>query len=64
MKAYKISFMIMKFKGFRNILLKLLIKTFRLNNIKKRFFKKKEWKKNKLKKKMKMSNKTRLKQIK
>jgi len=45
MKAYKISFMIMKFKGFRNILLKLLIKTFRLNNIKKRFFKKKEWKK-------------------
>jgi hypothetical protein len=54
----------MKFKGFRNILLKLLIKTFRLNNIKKRFFKKKEWKKNKLKKKMKMSNKTRLKQIK
>ena len=54
----------MKFKGFRNILLKLLIKMFRLNNIKKRFFKKKEWKKNKLKKKIKMSNKTRLKQIK
>lgn len=44
--------MIMKFKGFRNILLKLLIKMFRLNSIKKRFFKKKEWKKNKLKRKL------------
>lgn len=49
--------MIMKFKEFRNILPKLLIKMFRLNSIKKRFFKKKEWKKNKLKKKIKRLNK-------
>ena len=49
--------MIMKFKEFRNILQKLLIKMFRLNSIKKRFFKKKEWKKNKLKKKVKRLNK-------
>ncbi len=55
--------MIMKFKEFRNILPKLLIKMFRLNSIKKRFFKKKEWKKNKLKKKVKKLNKTMFKVI-
>lgn len=55
--------MIMKFKEFRNILPKLLIKMFRLNSIKKRFFKKKEWKKNKLKKKIKRLNKTMFKVI-
>lgn len=55
--------MIMKFKEFRNILQKLLIKMFRLNSIKKRFFKKKEWKKNKLKKKIKRLNKTMFKVI-
>ena len=55
--------MIMKFKEFRNILQKLSIKMFRLNSIKKRFFKKKEWKKNKLKKKIKRLNKTMFKVI-
>jgi hypothetical protein len=63
MREYRISYMIMKYNEFKNILQKLLIKMFRLNSLKRKSFKKKEWKKKRFSKKLLIKTMTKIKTV-